>query len=350
VFAEGLGGRSNAYLRPVSGRISTLSAADLIRQVDQREPEAVVTDLLFAGDVVVIHGYEESFKSILTVQFAENIASGTPFLGRFPIPTPRVVGIINTEIHEGLLGKRLRPMFPKNAPPENLRFLGEDGMKSLRRTRSMEAKLRFVQDWANQEGLEVIVIDVANDFFRGDDNPSDEKHVGSFFDGLRNIPLKARILVRHDRKKKAEDFDIGNSNELIRGSAEWKEDPELIFYVKREDRRTNELYFEVGKFRYGLKPAPCTLWFDAATFRLTPLPPVIAILVDGPQLRESIVEGCRSRFGISRTADDLIKGNKQFLRERMVGHAKEFEIDWERAADAPWGCFLPGGQPQGVAP
>jgi len=278
---------------------------------------------------------------VFIVQLAETVAAGGWFLDLWRVPKPFVVGVIETEIHEVMLGQRLKSMFPRNPPPAGLRFLGEEGMKELRRQGSMALKLAYVRRWVEQEGIDVVVFDTANDFFRGDDNPSAEADVGAFFDLLRNMPVKARILVRHDRKKKEQDGDEGNTNELIRGSAEWKEDPELILYVKRADRRTNKIDFQVGKFRYGAKPDPMELWFDAGTFRLTALPPVIAVLEPGPRSRQQIIALAGQRFGLGeRTVDLDLQFLGGFLLVRQVGHQKFYEIDRERAATAPWGEVL----------
>jgi len=193
----------------------------------------------------------------------------------------------------------------------------------------------------------VLLIDTVNDFFRRDDSPSAEPIVGEFFDNLRNLSLPASVLVRHDRKRR-EHEDSANSNELIRGSAEFKEDPEAILYLKREDRRTNEVTLEVGKLRYGSKPEPLTLWFDAACFRLTPLPPVVAVLETGPKSRREVIEECHGRFGLKgRKVDEMLEGEKPFLKERWEGHQAIFQIDAERCADAPWYrdfCSLEGAR------
>src|SRR5436305_1252307 len=83
-------------------------------------------------------------------------------------------------------------------------------------------------------------------------------------------------FVRHDHKPKAEDQMSGNTNDRIRGSSEWKEDPETILFLDRRDRRVGKIVLEVGKLRYGVKPPPIELWFDQRSFRLDPLPPVIS--------------------------------------------------------------------------
>ena len=214
------------------------------------------------------------------------------------------MGIIETEMHPASMGERLNRMFPDGNAPEHVYFMSEDLLRKWRRE-DLAGKFRVIEDWVRQEDIQVLMIDTANDFFRGFDSPSEERSVGAFFDKLRGLDLEGRLIVRHDRKRKEVD-DSSHSNELIRGSAEWKEDPEAIIYLKRIDKRTHEVRMEVGKLRYGVKPEPINLSFDAATFRLEPLPPIIAVLEDGPKTRQQLVSESE-RFGLSeRAVDDLV--------------------------------------------
>jgi hypothetical protein len=324
-----------------AGPIITFSAGNLIQRAKTNPPEPMIEGLLNVGDVMLLHGWEESFKSVIVLQLAENLAAGTPFLRTFNVPVPRTVGVVETEIHEVMLGERLAGMFPDGSAPENLKFLSSSGMKDFRKAKDVKGKLDYIAQWVKQEAIEVLLIDTVNDFFREAANPSDEATVGGLFDHLRNMVIKARVLVRHDRKKKGEDQYESNSNELIRGSGEWKEDPEVILYVCRQDRRTHAVYFEVGKLRYGRKPEPMTLWFDAQTFRMTPLPPVIAVLESGPATRKELLDAANERFSLGeRKTDEMLSEEKRFLRESQQGHQKVFWIDPERVADAPWGGLL----------
>jgi hypothetical protein len=225
-------------------------------------------------------------------------------------------------------------------------FYPEEAMREWRRLK-MDGKFKLIEDWTKANGIEVIMIDTANDFYRGNEDSSKETSVGAMFDMFRNLPLKARIPVRHDRKRRENDSDGAYSNELIRGSGEWKEDPEVILYLRREDRRTHMVYFEVGKLRYGRKPEPVYLWFDAVTFRLTPLPPPIAVLLEKPRSREEIIIECERRFGISQSkTDELLREQAKYVRTTFQGHSKVYEIDPDHIASAPWADFLPGTGPQ----
>jgi hypothetical protein len=155
----------------------------------------------------------------------------------------------------------------------------------------LEEKISLIESWLRENGGEVLLVDTANDFFRGESNPSDERDVGRLFDGLRNLGLDTTMLIRHDGKKKDFDTEV-HSNELIRISR-MERRPEVILYSNRVEKRTNECHLAVGKVRYGQKPEPFHVWFDAKHFRLTPLPPVVAVREEGSKNRRQVLEECQ---------------------------------------------------------
>lgn len=318
----------------------TRSAKELILYAKENPLEPIIRGLVNKGDILLLHGVEETFKSVLVLQMAEGLALGRPLLQTWDVPKPRRVGVIETEIHEVALGERLEKMFPSEAP-ENLLVMGEKAMPDWRR-RTMDGKFEIIQGWIDEVGIELLMIDTVNDFFRGNDDSSVERHAGKFFDELRNLRVNGRIIVRHDRKRRADGEEGSNTNERIRGSGEWKEDPEAILFVERPDHRTHEVNLEVGKLRYGRKRPPISAWFDAKTFRLTPLPPVIAMLAERECSRRDLISGAKERFDLcERKVDEILFSAHEFLIERQAGHEKCFSLDLERARNkAPWWEFL----------
>jgi AAA domain len=313
---------------------NTWSAQDLIDLAKAKPPEPIIKGLLNVGDIMLLHGTEESFKSITVIQCAESLATGTPFLRYWPVPAPWRVGIIETEMHAAMMGERLTTMFPSGQAPKDIYFMKDDLLKQWRRE-DLDGKFKLIERWIESAQIEVLIIDTANDFFRGEDSASEERVVGQFFDELRRLDLQGRIIVRHDRKRREVD-DSSHSNELIRGSAEWKEDPEAIVYLKRTDKRTHEVHFEVGKLRYGTKPEPSSMWFDSESFRLLPLPPVIAVLELGPKSRQQIVDACK-RFGLSeRAVDDQLRDFKGCLDVTQSGHERIFTLNRDKCDAFSW--------------
>lgn len=316
--------------------VHSLSLAELVRLSREHPVKPIVSGLFNEGDIVLIHGSEESFKSWFILQLSLNISAGKSFLRQFTVPNPKRVGVLETEIHVAQLGNRVAKM---ETDKGCIQFF--NSMQQLRRRRGIERKFELLSSWVQNYSIEVVVIDTANDFFRSSDNPNDEAIVGEFFDRLRDLPGQTKIVVRHDRKPKGDGFTAGTSNDQIRGSAEWKEDPETILFLNRVDRRTNKVDFEVGKSRYERKPEPFTLWFDQQLCLLTPLPPPIALLEDGPRSRQELVEQCKHRFGLSaRTTDSHLTELQKYLSNSRDGHERILELDFDAAKEAGWYRFL----------
>jgi hypothetical protein len=312
------------------------SANELIQRATEHPRRPIIQGLLNEGEILLLHGSEDSFKSFFVLQVAEAVSIGQPLLA-WRVPNPRTVGVLETELNETGLGERLARMFTGGHAPENLRFFSEAQLREWR-PRSLREKINYVQNWIDAETIQVLLIDTANDFFRGSVSPSQEQSVGEFFDELRRLRVQAQFIVRHDRKSNR---DTGNPNDRIRGSAEWKEDPEVILAITREDRRTNEVVLSVDKLRYEGKPDPLTLWFDAETFRLARVPPLIAVLLSGKRSRTQIVHAFRNRFSIGqRKADEVIKENREFLISEQVGRDKYFDINLDKALETPWEDFV----------
>jgi len=324
----------------------TLTGTDLIQLARQNPPVAIVDGLLMVGDVGLIHGPEETFKTFAVLQIAESLSLGKPLFDNWAVIKRWRVGIIETEIHPAMMGSRLDRMMPLGASPDyfsGVHFFPEPALKRWRRKSSLQGKFDLIAEWIQSNAIEILIIDTANDFFRGRSNPSEETIAGEFFDRLRNLEVQARIIVRHDRKKRDDD-GTGHPNENIRGSAEFKEDPELILHLNRKDKRTNEVILDVGKLRYGSKPEPLRMWFDTSKLRLSPMPPVLVILLEGPHLRQDLLALCEARFNLSQSSTDkMIKDLKPYLEPEQNGHQKKYTIDRGRIEKSEYGKFLGAG-------
>jgi hypothetical protein len=83
-------------------------------------------------------------------------------------------------MHPAQIGERLARMFPTGQAPEEMRFLPEPGLKQWRREK-MDGKFKLIDTWVTNEGIDILMIDTANDFFRGTDDPNKESTVGGVF-------------------------------------------------------------------------------------------------------------------------------------------------------------------------
>jgi|SRR5882672_2557249 len=326
---------------------SQTGIAELIWQAKVSPPRPVITDLLHEKEIVGLHGAPEVFKTIFTLQLAESLAKGRPFLGVWEVPKPRIVYFFETEMSGSALGKRLGKMYAEEEPPKGIYFADETQLKQFRKVPDLQHKFSLLKDWLRETKADVVVLDTANPFFRGKESPNDETTAGAFFDLLTDLPSKVKLFVRHNHKPRMDDSS-GDASMKIRGSGQFSDVPDLLLELSRKDKRTNEAALSVSKYRHGSKPDDLTLWLDAGTLRLISVPPVIHLLQSGPLTRRQLLAALDARFGIKqRKADELVSEQRPYVVERMGGHERLLELDLEGAREADW-CprleTLPGRQ------
>jgi hypothetical protein len=309
--------------------------AELIWRAKVSPPKPIITGLLHEREIAGLHGTPEVFKTIFTLQLAESLITGKPFLGAWEVPKPRSVYFLETEMSEAALGDRLAKMYAYETPPQGMDFADEKQFRELHRATDLNQKFSLLREWLRESKADVLILDTANPFFRGKESPNDETTAGAFFDLLADLPSKTKLFVRHNRKPGLND-SAGDATAKIRGSGQFSDVPDLLLELRRPDKRTNEAGLSVTKYRHGSKPEDLTLWLDTGNLRLISVPPVIHLLQNGPRLRSELLEGL-TRFGIEqRKGDELIKAMQPYLTQSMKGHERVYDIDWDAAPETDW--------------
>jgi hypothetical protein len=309
---------------------------DLIREAREHPLTPIIGGLLNEHEICGLHGSPEAFKTVFSLQLAEAISTGRPFLGMWRIPNPKKVYFFETEMSVPALGSRLSTMFRSPNIPEKVSFASESELRQFKRTAGISAKLGLLAELITRAEADVVIIDTCNPFFRGKDSPNDETTVGAFLDGVSGLRAATKIFVRHNHKPRMDDFG-GDGPSRIRGSGQFADVPDLLLELSRRDKRTHKAELEITKFRHGMKPDNLELWFDSQDLRLISIPPVIHLLQGGPQSRTELLQGLRTRFGIEqRLGDDLITAERPFVQDHQQGHNRVFEIDRDAARNAEW--------------
>jgi AAA domain len=311
--------------------------SDLMREARENPAKPVIQGLLHEEEVAGLHGPPEVFKTMFTLQLAESLASGSPFLGEWRIPRKRTVYFFETEMSVTALGSRLAKMFKDRIPPSGVHFANETHLRRFRRAPNLSEKFKLLNEWVAETKADVVILDTCNPFFRGKESPNDETVAGAFFDNLAAVPASNKLFVRHNHKARMED-DLDSASK-IRGSGQFADVPDLLLEITRMDKRTSEARLGVSKFRHGSKPDDMPIWFDSENFRLIAVPPVIHLLTAGPLPRLELLKSLQNCFGIGqRKADQMIAELRECLVEKMEGHRKVFGIDWNAAGQAalPW--------------
>lgn len=316
--------------------IAGASILDLIGQAVRNPAKPIMEGLFHECETAGLHGSQESFKTIWTLQLAESLATGNSFLGVWAVPKPVRVFFFETEMSVTSLGARLKKMFDGRTPPPNVWFANEAQLKKFRRAANLELKFKLLNEWLREMAADVLIVDTCNPFFRGRESANDETVVGAFFDHMDALHVQSKLFVRHNHKPKADDVGTEAASR-IRGSGQFADVPDLLFELRRCDKRLNSAELEVTKFRHGTKPENLKIWFDAEQFRLISIPPVVEVLRLGLQTREELLAALERRFGIGqRKGDDYINAERGWLREQKSGHKVIFEIDIEHARYAEW--------------
>lgn len=317
---------------PLAAPRDESTIAKLIRYAKENKTPWIIENLWQEGGIAVLHSLEGEFKSILSYQIAEAVAGQTKLLRMWDVPHARRVGIFETEMDDLEVGKRLEVMYPKLDWPHGLEISDRTLIEEFRRRPTFEQKLYCIGNWAMVKELEILVWDTVNTMLTACGNPNDERVVSKFLDGIGQLPTKGVLIVRHDVKP-SRDALVRGSNQLVRGSNRLVEDASLVVHLKRKDKAENKVIMEVGKLRNAPTPGPFELWFDAGTFRLTPLPPIAALLEEGPLSRQQLLAEAARRFNLRGRAADEHKNTSGFVNETMEGHKRVVSLNCDLEPD-----------------
>jgi hypothetical protein len=267
------------------------TVAQLIAQAKRNPIRWLIPDILLEGGTHILHGKEESFKTMLTLQMHEALARGGEFLTR-PVQGGLRTGIVELEEKPRLFGERLRRFFPHGAPP--IQVLPDDRRSDVLASKTPEDRIYPIVEWAKDEGLDLVSIDSAVKLFPPHYDLSKPDQASEVFNQLQELPTL--WLIAHDRKRReVNQKQVGN--EEIVGSGRFAQDPDVIHQLERPDARAPRAIFHWGKVREGEKAAPLDLWFDRVDFRLYPIHPFVYLLNGTPRLEEELILEAQKRYG-----------------------------------------------------
>jgi len=267
------------------------TVAALIEQVRKNPVQWIIPGVLLEGGVHILHGREESFKTMLTMQMHEALSVGGNFLTRTVTGGLRT-GIVELETKPLLFGNRLAQFFRGDVPP--IEVLPENLRRDVLNGRQAKDRIGVIGDWATRLDLQLVSIDSAVKLFPANCNLSAPEQASEVFNQLQRLPTL--WMLAHDRKSQpGEDRGVGN-DEIV-GSGRFAQDPDVVHQMVRPDGRAPKVIFNWGKVRDGEKHIPLDLWFDKADFRLYPIHPYIHLLRGGPKSEAEIVAEAEKRYG-----------------------------------------------------
>jgi hypothetical protein len=305
------------------------TVADLIEQAKQNPLKWLIPDILLEDGVHVLHGHEETFKTILTVQLHEGLSKGGRFLLR-DVPGGLTTGIAELETKNRLFAHRLAKFFPNGSP--DIRVLPDEERRRLLSATTAKNKIGVIAEWAAREGLQFVSIDSAVKLFPAGCDLNKADLASDVFSQLQKLPTV--WIIAHDRKV-LPGYEGKNGNAEIVGSGRFAQDPDVIHQMVRNDKRAPMAVFHWGKMRDGEKHDPVTLFFDKLDYRLYPLHPFLHLLEHRAMLGSELVKEAEGRYGwkerrarehLATLPTLLDASGKPCVAETMEGHSKVYEL------------------------
>lgn len=304
------------------------TVVELIAWGEQNPIRWYVPDIILEEGVHILHGLEESYKTMLMLQLHEALTSGGEFLLR-KVEGGLKTGIAELEMKPRPFSRRLKNFWPKDAP--EIEVLNEKQRLQVLSGKQPLDRIRVIADWANEKGLQFVSIDSLSKLFPPGHDVSRQDLASEVFNQIQRLPTV--FVLAHNRKPSHEPKSPTTSgNAEIVGSGRMSQDPDAVFQMARPDKRMPMAEFTWGKVREGDKSDPLPLYFDKVDFRLHPIHPFLHIL---PCTQTELFEEAQRRYGWhDRHARNYLAELKSLrladgtpaIREEQAGHTKRLEV------------------------
>jgi hypothetical protein len=307
------------------------SVQELIQYSRENPLSMLVPDVVLEDGVHVLHGHEESFKTMLTLQLHEALATGGDFLLRKTSTGTLRTGIAELEMKERLFGNRLSHFFHGDASPD-IHVLPDSIRQQIIGASQPRERIKRIVDWANKEDLQFVSIDSAVKLFPPGCDLSRADIASEVFSQLQQLPTV--WIIAHDRKPLPGIIAKGGNAEIV-GSGRFAQDPDVLHQMIRDDRRAPVATFHWGKMREGEKCEPLSLYFDRVDYRLYPLHPYTHLLKQEPTRASELVSQALRRYGwherqareyFSTLGDLRDENGNPCIQESMEGHNKKYAL------------------------
>lgn len=315
---------------PVTASSEPCSVSELIERARQNPLRWLVRDVVLEEGVHILHGHEESFKTMLTLQLHESLANGSDFLLWRPDNRLRT-GIAELETKHRLFEHRLDNFFRDRSAPD-IRVLPEGKRQQVISLPKPKDRIEVIAEWAASERLQFVSIDSAVKLFPPGYDLSKPELASEVFNQLQHLPTT--WIIAHNRKPLAGTVANAGNAEIV-GSGRFAQDPDIVHEMIRSDRRAPVADFSCGKVREGQKFDSVPLFFDHVDFRLYPLHPYLHFLSQRPMLAADVLSEASRRYGwqerrardyLASLNDVLDANGNPCIRESREGHNKQYTL------------------------
>ena len=290
----------------------------------------LVPDVVLEDGVHILHGPEESFKTMLTLQLHEALTIGSQFIMRQSVSGLRT-GIAELEMKGRLFGHRLGKFFRNSIP--DIRVLPNNLRQKVLSGRTPKERIEIIVNWAQDEGLGFVSIDSAVKLFPPGCDLSRADVASEVFSQIQRLPTS--WIIAHDRKS-LPGITAATGNSEIVGSGRFAQDPDVIHQMNRRDGRAPVAWFSWGKVREGPKYDDIPLYFDRQNYRLYPLHPYLHLLAGRAAVHQSeLITEAERRYGWKErwarehfpTLERIVDAaGNCCVQETMNGHSKAYTL------------------------
>jgi hypothetical protein len=274
--------------------------------VAEKEPETVqeviewsnahplrwlVENFILEQAVHVLHGLEESFKTMFMLQLHEALAKGGQFL-LWETEGGLRTGIAELEMKMQMCGSRFGN-FWRNGEVPDIHILPESARREVLSGKTGLDRIKVISDWAKEKELDFVSIDSLAKLFPPGHDVSRQDLASDVFSHIQLLPTT--LILAHDRKPSHEaKGKASTGNAEIVGSGRMSQEPDVVHQVIRPDKRAPMVKLDCGKMREGVKPPALELYFDRVDFRLHAVHPFLHLL---PATEPELIEEAERRFG-----------------------------------------------------
>src|SRR5580700_2102033 len=129
-----------------------------------------MSDLILEQGIHILHGLEESFKTMFMLQLHEALTNGGPFLVWEATGGLRT-GIAELEMKMQLSGSRFCNFWPTGDAPD-IYVLPESARRKVLSGKTASDRVSVIVDWANEKALDFVSIDSLAKLFPPGHDPS----------------------------------------------------------------------------------------------------------------------------------------------------------------------------------
>jgi RecA-family ATPase len=187
---------------------------------DETKSQPLIQGILFENDYIMIAAKKKSYKSILTMQMACNLSSGTKLLDTFKVPKPQMVWYFATEgKDEDIKDRFIRMSQYVKINTENILLICSPGFRF--NSRFGTEYIKYLCEKYKDKLPKVIIIDALYMALKG--SIKDDEDVNDFTTQVRVFAehCNAAVIIVHHTKKSTiyEGRVVDLGDEEVYGSA-----------------------------------------------------------------------------------------------------------------------------------